>query len=185
MSKALKSKIVEELKDGFKEAPCCVLLRFEGLSVAQANDLRNHLRKNDISFTVVKDSLAKMAFDQLKMPVDEKLFAGPTAVAYGGRDPIAVPKSVSEWITRDGTEALKVKGGILEGRALTAQQVRDLASLPSRPQMLSIVLGTILAPAAMVLGLTQALQNKTAGLVDALAEKREKEGAQESASAPS
>ncbi len=174
MSKTLKTKIVEELKGRFKDLDYCVLLKFEGLDVTQAGDLRNHLRKDNVSFTVVKDSLVKIAFKELDLPVNDDFFAGPTALAYGGADVLDAPKAVSEWIRQSGSRALQFKGGVFEGRVLSSREVRELAAIPSLSQLLSGLLGTIVAPAAAMLNLVQALQVKMSGLMDALIEKKEK-----------
>ena len=175
MSKTLKTNIVEEFKDHFKGLNYCVLLKFEGLGVAQADDLRNHLRKENVSFVVVKDSLAKIAFKELDLPAGDDFFIGPTALAYGGTDVLDAPKAVSEWIKQSGSRALQFKGGMFEGRVLSPGEVKELAAIHSRPQLLSGLLGTILTPAANVLNLVQALQVKMFGLMDALIEKKEKE----------
>ena len=175
MSKALKTQIVGELKERFKDVNCCVLLKFEGLEVEKAHDFRSHLRGENIACTVVKDSLAKIVFKELNLPAAEEFFIGPTAIAFGGADTVAAPKAVSDWILREGKKMLVIKGGVADGRLLDAAQVKELASIPPRPQMLSLVLSVVIGPAAAVMNLSQALQVKVSGLVQALIEKKEKD----------
>ena len=175
MSKLLKKKMIGELKERFKDVDSCVVLEFKGLSVAQIDDLRNTLRSEDVSLTVVKDSLARAAFRELDLPDDENFFTGPTAIAYGGDDSITAPKVVSEWIKREKTQALEIKGGVFDKQAIDSSQVTELASIPPRPQMLSLVLSAIIAPAVAVLNLSQALQVKTARLTQALIDKKEED----------
>ncbi len=175
MSKLLKQQIVTELKERFKGVNSCVLLQFDKMGVAQADDLRNSLRDSDVTLTVVKDSLASIAFKDMDLPVSDDFFQGPTAIAYGGAETIAAPKAVNDWIKREGVDVLTIKGGLLEGKLLDKNQVKALADIPSRPRMLSLVLAAIVGPASAVLSLSQALQVKITGLVQALADKKEKE----------
>ena len=177
MSKLLKNQIVEELKERFKDVDSCVVLEFKGMSVAQADDLRNDLRSQAVNLTVVKDSLARVAFRELELPDDEQFFTGPTAIAYGGEDSITASKVVTEWIKKDGSKAVEVKGGVFDKQPLNSDQVKELASIPPRPVMLSQVLSAVIAPAAAVINLSQALQVKTVRLVDALIDKKAKESA--------
>ncbi len=174
MSRLLKKKIVDELKERFESIESCVVLEFKGLTVAQTDDLRNTLRSKNVSLTVVKDSLVRVAFRELDLPDDEKFFMGPTAIAYGGEDAIIASKVVTEWIKRDGSKALEIKGGVFDKKAINAGQVNEIASIPPKPQMLSQVLSAVIAPAVAVLSLSQALQVTTARLVQALIDKKEK-----------
>ncbi len=175
MSNILKKQIVAELKERLNGINSCVLLQFDKMEVKQADDLRCSLRDSDVNLTVVKDSLANIAFKDMDLPVAEDFFQGPTAIAYGGAEITDAPKAVNDWIKREGVDVLTMKGGLLDGKLLDKNQVKALADIPPRPQMLSMVLAAIIAPASAVLTLSQALQVKITGLVQALGEKKEKE----------
>ncbi|RKY29145.1 MAG: 50S ribosomal protein L10 [Planctomycetota bacterium] len=175
MSKLLKRKISDELRQRYSGMRDCVLLKFEGLDVQNADALRAHLRRSGISINVVNNRLTSMVLKEMEFAVEDDLFKGPTAIAWGGEDAISAPKVITEWIRASKTKAVRIKGGFLDRSAVDAKGVRDLANIPPRPVLLGLLLGTIISPMTRFLGMLTSHQSRFVGLLNALIEKREKE----------
>jgi len=178
MSKLLKKKIADEFKQRYGDMRDCVLLKFEGLDVQTANHLRAHLRKSGVKLNVVPNRLTSFIFKEMNFQVADDLFSGPTAIAWGGGEATTVPKILTEWIRATKTKAVAIKGGFLGRKPMNARQVRELADIPPRPVLLSMVLGSAIAPMTLLLYAATAHQSGFVGLLDALIEKKEKEGQQ-------
>jgi len=138
-----KTKVVEQLNAAWSGNIAGVLTHYCGLSVAEISDLRRKLHQENASFQVVKNSLAKRAIEGTGFAAAEDLFTGPTAVAYG-MDPVAVARVVSEFAKKN--ETLKIRGGVLDGKAIDISAVAALASLPGREVLLAKLLGSLQAP---------------------------------------
>jgi large subunit ribosomal protein L10 len=177
MSKLLKKKIAEEFRQRYGEMRDCVLIKFEGLDVHAADQLRSHLRKAGVKLNVVPNRLTVHLFNQMGFQVADELFIGPTAIAWGGEATTA-PKILAEWIRATKTKAVTIKGGFLNRKPMNVMQVRELAAIPSRPVLLSIVLGSVISPMTILLYGVTAHQSGFVGLLEALIEKREKAGQQ-------
>jgi len=175
MSKLLKKKIAEEFKQRYSTMQDCVLVKFEGLDVHTADALRAHLRKSGVKFNVVPNRLTSFIFKEMNFQVADELFSGPTAIAWGGEATTA-PKILTEWIRATRTKAVSIKGGFIGRKPINLKQVRELADIPSRPVLLSMVLGSVIAPMTSLLYAVTAHQGGFVGLLDALIEKKEKEG---------
>ncbi len=175
MSKLLKHKIVDELRQRYGEMRDCVFLKFEGLDVQAADRLRSHLRNLGVRVNVVNNRLTSKVLKELEFPVEEEFFKGATAIAWGGEDAVAAPKALSEWIRTNKSVAVRFKGGYVDRRPLNAAEVKELADLPPRPVLMGILLGVIISPMTQFLSVLEARQREFAGLLNALIEKREKE----------
>lgn len=174
MAKSLKNKMTDEMRERYAQMRDCVLVRFEGMDVQTADGLRSHLRRSGVSLKVVNNNLASLVLRELDFKVDENLFKGPTAVAWGGQDAVAAPKAVSEWIRASKTKAVLIKGGYLDKAPLSAKKVKELADIPPRPVLLAMLLGVFKSPAAQLVGALTSHQRKFVGLLNALIEKMEK-----------
>jgi large subunit ribosomal protein L10 len=177
MSKLLKRKIAEEFKERYGQMQDCVLLKFEGLDVQTADQLRAHLRKSGIKMNVVPNRLTTFILKQMNFTVPEEMFAGPTAIAWGGEATTA-PKVLTEWLRTTKTKAVAIKGGFLAKKPMGIKEVRALAEIPPRPVLLSMVLGAAISPMMSLLYAMTAHQGGFAGLLEALIEKKGKEAAQ-------
>ncbi len=143
MKREDKRLIVEELHAGFADASAGVVARYRGLSVAQMSDLRRRLRDTGVSIQVVKNTLARRAAKDTRFEEAMPLFTGPVAIAYGN-DPVGMAKAMSDFAKEH--EALEIQGGVLDGKAVTAAEIKALASLPSREVLLAKMLGSMQAP---------------------------------------
>ena len=146
-AKVLESKkaVVEALSAKIKEATSVVFVDYKGISVAQDTDLRKQFRDAGVEYTVVKNTLTRFAAKENGYDFDEVL-NGTTAMASTTEDPIAPARIVCEFAKKNKMKTLNIKGGIVEGSVLTADQLNGFGELPSKNALVASVLGTFLAP---------------------------------------
>ena len=171
MPTAEKAQAIEELAQKLRDSKGAVLLDYRGLNVSDISALRRQLRENEVEFQVAKNTLLRIAAQRAEIEVAPDLFAGPTAVAFGWRDEVAPARFLTEFARRN--RLVQVKGGIVGGRSMDAEQIGRVAELPSRDVLLAHLLGVIQAPLAKALGTMQAPARKVAGLAQALRDKEE------------
>ncbi|BBI36051.1 50S ribosomal protein L10 [Cohnella abietis] len=138
-----KEQEVEVIATKLRESNCTVIADYRGLNVAQVTQLRKQLREAGIEFQVLKNSLVSRAAANVELNELESILTGPTAIAFG-KDVVAPAKIISDFARKN--DALKVKGGVVEGRFVDAAQVKALAELPSRDGLLSMLLSVLQAP---------------------------------------
>lgn len=165
-----KQTIVDDLVARLKNARSVYVTDFHGLNVAQVSDLRRRLRKAGVEYVVVKNTLARRAFEGASVTGLEGHLTGNTALALA-KDAGAAAKVLQDFAKE--FQKPQMKGGLVEGRAVTPEQVKRLAGLPSRDVLLSQLAGTMQAPMAGFLGALQALMSNFAGALEALKTQRE------------
>jgi len=138
-----KQNVVETLHTAWLEANTGVVTHYRGLTVAQMGTLRRDLRSAKVHMQVVKNTLARRAAEGTSFTVTEEFLTGPTAIAYGN-DPVALAKALSDFAKSN--EALKILGGVLDGKRLGEADVKMLASLPSREVLVAKMLGSMQSP---------------------------------------
>ncbi len=145
MSQNLEQKqaVVEEVSGAINDANTAILAEYRGLSVAQMTDLRAKARAAQVYFKVVKNTLARRAVDGSQFECLKDQFVGPIAFALSA-DPVSVAKVLSEFAKEN--EQLIIKAGAMEGKLITLEEVKALAKLPSREELLAKLLGTMQAP---------------------------------------
>jgi large subunit ribosomal protein L10 len=139
-----KQQIVEEITTKLRESAATVLADYRGLNVAQVTELRRKLREAGIEFKVLKNTLIRRATANAELTDLDSVLTGPTAVAFGKDDVVAPAKILSEFAKQN--EALKIKGGVVEGRVVGVDEIKALADLPSREGLLSMLLSVLQAP---------------------------------------
>jgi len=169
-----KVEAVATLSEQFRAAAATVLTEYRGLTVAQLRELRRTLGE-DATYTVTKNTLAMRAADQAGIDGLDSLFTGPTALAFVTGDPVKAAKSLRDF--GRSHPALVIKGGVFEGRTITADEVRQLADLESREVLLAKLAGGMKATLSRAAAVFQAPLSKTARLAAALRDKRAEEGA--------
>jgi large subunit ribosomal protein L10 len=163
--KEQKAEQVELLVDKLRKAKVAVLTDYRGLTVVQLQELRGKLRTGDVEYRVVKNTLARRAADAAGVKDLEPELEGPVAIAFG-YDDLSVPsKLINEWV-RATRLKLDIKGGLVEGRVFTPEQVRQLADMPSRETLLSQLAGTIQSPVAKLAGALQSPLSMLAGALE-------------------
>lgn len=145
-AKVLESKkaTVEALTGKIKEATSVVFVDYKGITVAQDTELRKMFREAEVEYSVVKNTLTRFAAKNVGYDFDEVL-NGTTAMAITTGDPIAPARVVCDFAKKN-KNALSIKGGVVEGSILTADQLNGFGELPSKNALVAQVLGTFLAP---------------------------------------
>lgn len=139
-----KRKVVERLAERIRDADSMIVADYRGLTVTQIADVRGALREAGASFAVAKNTLARRAAEEAGKPLLVDLLQGPTAIAFVGDDAAATAKKLSE-VART-TRILTVRGAVLEGKALSADEVRQLGELPSKDVLRAQVVGAVASP---------------------------------------
>jgi len=169
MKRSAKEQLVTELTDKIKGAQALYYTDFTGLNVKRMTDLRRRLRKEGIEYVVIKNTLALRAVNESGL-IGERL-RGPTGLVMA-KDPVAAAKLITDF-AKENDQKPAVKGGMFEGKALDTEQVKRLASMPSREQMLSELGASFQAPMASFVGALNGLLYMFAGALDALRTQRE------------
>jgi large subunit ribosomal protein L10 len=191
VNKDQKAALVEELAEQIRSAEAIFAVDYRGISVAQAADLRSRLRDAETRFRIVKNSLTERATDQAGADALKTMLEGPTALAFVSGDAALAARALSDAGRAMGT--LEFKGGLMDGAALSAEEVRSIARLPSREILHSQLVGTIAAPLtqlvrtlnALIAGVAIQLQQiAEQGLVSGEAEAAEAQPEAEAAEAP-
>jgi large subunit ribosomal protein L10 len=173
--RADKASAVAELTDDFRNSAATLLTEYRGLTVAQLTELRRSLG-NQAKYSVSKNTLAKRAASDAGIEGLDELFTGPTALAFVGGDPVEAAKSLRAFAKAH--PVLVIKGGVFEGKAVTADEVNKIADLESREVLLAKLAGAMKGNLTKAAGLFQAPLAQVARLAAALQEKREKDGAE-------
>ena len=157
MPTTAKAHLIEEMTEKLERASAAVLLQTEGLTVAEAQDLRRKLRAQGIELHVIKNTLLRKASEAANYKDISALLSGQTAIAIGYGDEVAPAKAVADYLkTAKTAKPVTVKAGILERGPITAQQVEDLAKVPSRDQLRGQVVGTVMGPLNQTYGVLSA-----------------------------
>ena len=146
-AKVLESKkaAVEVLSGKIKEASSVVFVDYKGITVAQDTALRKQFRDAGVEYSVVKNTLTRFAAKENGYDFDD-ILNGTTAMASTTGDPIAPARIVCEFVKKNKLKTLSIKGGIVEGSVLSADQLNGFGELPSKNALVASVLGTFLAP---------------------------------------
>ena len=176
MLKTDKEKIVSELAAEIGAAETLIVADYRGLTNKQLEALRDRLVEHGARFRIVKNTLTRRAAEEAGAEALLVLLEGPTAIAFieSGGDPAAVAKALAT--TARETNVLALRGGILEGAALTGEQVAELATLPPVDQLRGQLVGAIVAPLTQLLALVSAPLQDLHGLIDARIEQLEAQG---------
>jgi large subunit ribosomal protein L10 len=174
MSRADKAAAIAELSERFQRSNAAVLTEYRGLSVAQITELRNSLRGN-ATYAVVKNTLTQLAAKDAGVTAFDGQLVGPSAIAFVEGDPVEAAKGL-----RDFAKAhphLVIKAGVMEGNALSAEEIARLADLESREVLLAKLAGAMNASLSQAVRLFAAPLSQAARTVDALRAKVETDGA--------
>lgn len=169
MPRAEKESKVKGLAERLGESQATILAGYRGLTVQEAAELRMALAEADTRFSVVKNSLTRLAVKDAGLEELTDLIDGPTAIAFVRGDPVSGAKRLVEQARR--FPVLEIRGGFAEGRVLTADQVRSMAALESREVMLAQLAGLAKSQLTRTAWALQALQSRFVGLMEALREK--------------
>jgi len=165
-TKAQKQEAVTTLVGRLRRSPTLYVTDFTGLNVARITDLRRRLRAAGVEYVVVKNTLAKRALVDAQVAGLEQHLAGPTALVLAGTDPVVAAKVLTDFAREFEKPAIRI--GLVEGKPVTPEQVKRLAALPSRTELLGQLAGTFQAPLAGMAGALYGLLQNMVGALEAL-----------------
>jgi large subunit ribosomal protein L10 len=165
MERAVKEENIASLKGDLAKATSLVLADFRGINVKNDTALRREFRLNGCKYKVVKNTLLGRAVEGTAMAGLEKLFVGPTAIAYSFEDP-AAPAKIATKVAK-GEEKFIIKGGYVDGQALDAKGVEALSKMPTKDELRSSFLALLVAAPQNFLALLTAAPQQTLGVLAA------------------
>jgi large subunit ribosomal protein L10 len=162
-----KEKVVAELTERLKSSPTLIVADYRGLTMPEIDGLRGELLKHGARFSVVKNTLTRRAAEAAGVDALLALLEGPSAIAFleSEGDPVAVAKALGA-AARE-TRVLTLRGGVLEGKAMSADEIESLAKLPAPEVLRALVVGAVAGPLATVVGLFNAPLRDLVGVIDA------------------
>lgn len=146
ISKKQKDELVSQYVDWLTNSQALIVTEYRGLTMKQIDDLRGKAREAGGEFHVVKNTLGKIAFEKAGLDSPDQFMEGSTAVAFAFQDAPAMAKALSDFAR--ASDFVKIKGGYLERRSITPEEVQALADLPPLPVVRAQLMGTLLAPAS-------------------------------------
>lgn len=155
---AKKAALVDDVTKKFEGAVSIVVADYRGLTVDQVTELRKQLREAGVEMRVIKNSILSRAAKQAGLEGLDDVFAGPTAIAFSKEDVVAPAKIIDTFAKT--ADALKIKGGVIEGKVADIEQITALAKLPNREGMLSMLLSVLQAPVRNVAYAVKAVAEK-------------------------
>src|SRR5213079_1760554 len=171
-----KQKDLDALAEQFKDANAAMLVSFQKMTVAKDQELRRQLREAGVTYSVVKNTLARKAAAGTPLEPMADQFKGVTAVALSTADPVALSKAISKF-SKANSEIFKFKVGLVEGRVIELKQVESIANLPSREELISKMLFLINAQAQRLVTVIQAVPRNLAVVMDQVRAQKEAQGA--------
>ena len=155
---AKKAAIVDEVTEKFSAAASAVIVDYRGLTVEQVTELRKQLRDANVEMKVIKNSILVRAAEKAGLEELASSFVGPSAVAFSHEDVVAPAKIMDEFAKE--AKALEIKGGIIEGKVSSLEEITALAKLPNREGLLSMLLSVLQAPVRNVAYAVKAVADK-------------------------
>jgi large subunit ribosomal protein L10 len=144
VTRAVKEEELQDLERAFKGTDSAIVVDYKGLKVPEVTELRRQVRGAKGSYKVVKNTLAKRALKGTTFETLMEFFSGTTAVAYSGEDPVALAKVLTTFAK--ATPALQIKAAVVQGRAIKAGEVTELATMPGKPELYAKLLFLLQAP---------------------------------------
>lgn len=168
-----KQDIVNEIKEAYENSQSVVLVEYRGLDVAEITELRSNYRNANVNYKVYKNTMMKIAFEELGLEEFNEYLTGPNAVAFSTEDAVVGAKVTNDF-AKDH-ENLVIKAGIVDGKVIGVDEVKALASLPSKEVLIAQVLGTLNAPISGFANVLQGTIRQAVYAFNAVKEKKEQE----------
>ena len=168
-----KQAIVDALAERIQNAAAGVLVDYKGITVAQDTELRTELRKNDVEYSVIKNTLTRFALDDCGLKEIDPILNGTTSLATSTGDPIAPFRIISDY-SKKLNDVFNIKAAFMDGKVLSESEIAEMAELPSKDALYAKVLGTMIAPiTGLAVCLGQILEQKGGSLEAPAAEAAE------------
>lgn len=168
-----KREAVAQISEKIKQAQSVVVVSTTGVTVAEITALRNKFREAGVEYKVLKNTLVRRALDDLGITTLDHLLVGPSAFAFGIKDPVAPAKIISDYIAESRSNKITIKAGLVDGAFLDVAGVQALAKLPTRDVLLAKMMGSLNAPATNLVGVLSATLRSLVYAVDAVRKQKE------------
>ena len=155
-----KQAVVAALTEQLKGASSGVLVDYKGITVAEDTALRVELRQNEVQYSVVKNTLARFALNNVGLEGLDEVLNGTTSLATSAGDPIAPMRVINKYAKQLGDDKFIIKGGFMDGKVLSLDEIMALAELPSKETLLAQTLGMMLAPITSLAIVLKAIAEK-------------------------
>lgn len=170
MPKPEKIEAVETLKEKFSAAEGFVLADYTGLTVEEANQLRGKCKEAEVEYTVVKNTLARIAAREAKIEGIEDFIDGPTALALSVKDSTAPARVLAEFMRE--AQKMVFRGGYLDGHAYSAEQIKEISRLPGKDGLIAQVIGMLNAPMAQMVWSLEGTLRNLVSVIDQISKKK-------------
>jgi len=169
-----KSNTVENLKERLAGAKAIILVDYKGINVEQVNKLRNLFKEAKVDYLVQKNTLIKIALNELGINDLDVYLQGPTAVAISKDDEVTPAKVLVKFVkdVMEDANFPKFKGGLISGKVMNQSELQKIAQLPSREELLARIMGSMQAPLSNFVNVSQGIIRKFVYAVDALAKQK-------------
>lgn len=171
MPKPEKVRAVETLKEKLSQAEGFVLADYTGLTVEEANVLRGKCKDAEVEYTVIKNTLAKIAVKEADIDGVEDFIDGPTAVAMSTKDSTSPARVLAGFMKE--AQKMTFRGGYLDGRAYSAEEVREISRLPGKDGLMGQVIGALNAPMASIVWSLEGTLRSLVSVIDQIAKQKE------------
>jgi len=175
VTKAKKTQTVEDLRTALLNSKMTVISDYQGTTVSELTTLRRDIQGAGGEFTVAKNTLVRLAVkDQGYSKILDEFLVGPTAVVYTDGDPVPVAKAMTEFVKK--AKKTSIRGGILEGKKITEDDIKSIASLPSKEVLISKMLGSLNAPAQNIVYALSGVSRNLVCVLEAIRKQKEAQG---------
>ncbi|MGI6112564.1 MAG: 50S ribosomal protein L10 [Mahellales bacterium] len=171
INRKTKEQIVSQLSSDLKTANAAIFVDYKGLTVEEATELRRQFREAGVDYRVVKNTLTKIALEDLGYNDLVSYMTGPTAVAISQNDPVAPAKVLSDFIKKH--KKMEFKVGFVDGKLINVDEIKDLAELPPREVLMAKLLGSMNSPISSLVNVLQGNIRNLVYTLNAIKEKKE------------
>lgn len=164
-----KKELVAQIAESLKAAQAGVLVDYRGLTVEEDTKLRNNLRAANVTYFVAKNTLIRLAAKEVGLDGLDEILSGPTAIAVSNEDAVAPAKVLSDFAKEN--EALELKSGFMDGQVISLDEVKTLASTPSKETLIAKMMGSLNSPVSSLVRLLNTIAEGGEEIADLIAKK--------------
>jgi large subunit ribosomal protein L10 len=174
LSRSQKEQMLAEYQEGVVHAPHAFLVGYQGISVPKVTELRQRIRESGGSYVVVKNRLVLRAIEGKALDQLRDQFSGPIAIAYSDSEPVALAKVLADF--QKEAPAIELRGGLLNGQRVAGDQIKEIANLPSREQLITKLLFLLQSPITRLARTLAAVPRDLVLVLEQVRQQREAQG---------